>query len=77
MVYNTDKIRTTGKKKTQKSYYRHSGYPGGIRAEKLGDLLRRDSREALKKAVMGMLPKNRLRAKMMRNLTLVKNSESK
>lgn len=75
-VYNTDKIRTTGRKKTQKSYYRHSGFPGGIREEKLGDMLRRDSREAMKRAVMGMLPKNRLRAKMMKKLTLIKNAES-
>jgi len=70
VVYNTDKIRTTGKKLVQKLYRRHSGYIGvGFKEEKMKDLMARDSRLVLKHAVMGMLPKNRSRAKVIKNLS--------
>ncbi len=69
-VYNIDRIRVTGKKALQKSYYRHSGYPGGLREDRYKDLFRRDSRKVLQLAVSGMLPKNRLRPKMIKNLLL-------
>ena len=72
-VYNTDKIRVTGKKMEQKLYRRHSGYIGvGFKEEKMKDLMARDSRRVLKHAVMGMLPKNRTRAKIIKNLSLHK-----
>lgn len=71
-VHNTDRIRITGRKKTQKLYRRHTGYPGGLKEETAERLMRRDSRLVLRRAVNGMLPKNRLRASMMRNLILMK-----
>lgn len=72
LVYNTDKIKFSGKKTSQKLYRHHSGYHGGLKEEKLEDLVKRDSRLVLKYAVMGMLPKNRLRAKFIKNLILNK-----
>jgi len=74
-VYNTDKVRVTGKKVEQKLYRRHSGYLGGLREETLGDLLARDSRRAIEYAVAGMLPKNKSRSKLMRNLVLIKGEK--
>ena len=72
-VFNTDHMRYTGSKKAgQKVYYRHSGYPGGLKGETLENLMRRDSRLVLRYAVFGMLPKNKLRRMMIKNLTLHK-----
>lgn len=71
-VRNTDRLRSTGRKPEQKLYRRHSGYPGGLKEESLERLLARDSRLVMRHAVNGMLPKNRLRARMLKNLTLVK-----
>lgn len=75
VVTNTDRIRVTGKKLSQKLYRRHSGYHGGLKEVKLRDVLARDSRLALKYAVLGMLPKNKLRSKLIKNLTLVKGEQ--
>ncbi len=72
IVYNTDHIRVTGKKPLQKLYRHHSGYPGGLKEESLERMMARDSRVALRHAVAGMLPKNRLRARMLKNLALHK-----
>ena len=73
-VYNTDLLKSTGKKMEGdgKVYLRHTGFHGGQRAETLQDLMARDSRIALRRAVMGMLPKNRLRAQIIKNLILIK-----
>ncbi len=60
IVVNAEKIAVTGKKLTDKRYYRHSGYPGGIRSRTLGDMLERRPEEVIRKAVKGMLPRNRL-----------------
>ncbi len=73
-VFSTDHIRVTGKKPLQKLYRRHSGFPGGLREESLERMMARDSRAALRHAVLGMLPKNRLRPRMMKNLTLHKGA---
>lgn len=72
IVPNTDKIRITGKKRGQKLYRRHSGYPGRLKEESLERLMIRDSRIALRRAVLGMLPKNKLRQRMIKNLILHK-----
>lgn len=72
VVYNTDKIGVTGKKMAQKLYRRHSGYIGNLREEKLRDLMARNSGLSLRRAVMGMLPKNRSRKRVIKNLILVK-----
>jgi large subunit ribosomal protein L13 len=60
VVVNAEKIAVTGKKLDQKRYYRHSGYPGGLRTRTLREQLDRQPAEVLRKAVKGMLPRNRL-----------------
>jgi len=74
-VINTDKIKITGRKLKQKIYWRHSGYPGGIKGIKLEDLMSKDSRKVVRKAVWGMLPKNKLRSQMIKRLKLFKGQE--
>jgi large subunit ribosomal protein L13 len=60
IVVNAEKIAVTGNKLDQKRYYRHSGYPGGLRSRTLREQLDRRPTEVLRTAVKGMLPKNRL-----------------
>jgi large subunit ribosomal protein L13 len=60
VVVNAEKVRVTGNKLEQKIYYRHSGYPGVLRQRTLAEQLERRPEEVLRKAVKGMLPKNRL-----------------
>jgi large subunit ribosomal protein L13 len=60
VVVNAEKIGVTGKKLDQKRYYRHSGYPGGLRSRTLREQLERRPTEVLRVAVKGMLPKNKL-----------------
>ena len=78
-VYNTDFLKTTGKKMhgDGKVYLRHTGFHGGQRAETLEDLMMRDSRLALRRAVMGMLPKNKLRSRIIKELILLKKELKK
>jgi len=68
VVKNVDKIKLTGKKEEQKIYYRHSGYPGGSKKVPYEKVVARDSLEPLRKAVYGMLPKNKLRSRMIKRL---------
>ena len=60
VVINAEKIHVTGNKLADKRYYRHSGYPGGIRSRTLGEMLERRPEEVIRKAVKGMMPRNRL-----------------
>ena len=60
VVVNAEKIQVTGNKLDQKRYYRHSGYPGGLRSRTLREQLDRQPAEVIRKAVKGMLPRNRL-----------------
>jgi large subunit ribosomal protein L13 len=60
IVVNAEKIAVTGKKLDEKRYYRHSGYPGGLRSRTLKDMLERRPEEVIRLAVKGMLPRNRL-----------------
>jgi len=60
VVVNAEKIQVTGSKLDQKRYYRHSGYPGGLRSRTLREQLDRQPAEVIRKAVKGMLPRNRL-----------------
>ena len=71
-VSHTDHLRVSGKKAGQKVYRHHSGFHGGLKEEKLEKLMARDSRVALRHAVMGLLPKNRLRARIIKNMILTK-----
>lgn len=75
VVINTDKIKVTGQKMKQKIYYRHSGYPGGIKATKLAEAIEKDSRQVVRRAVYGMLPKNKLRDKIIKKLKLYKKEK--
>ena len=75
IVVNTDKIAMTGRKRDQKIYYHHSGYPGGLKETKYRDLLANKSEFALKKAVRGMLPKGPLGNKMFKKLKVYAGAE--
>lgn len=68
VVLNAEKITVTGKKMEQKLYWRHSGYPGGIRSRTLAEMLERQPEEVIRKAVKGMLPRNRLGRQQLRKL---------
>ncbi len=70
IVYNLSKIKITGKKFDKKVYYRHSGYLGGIKTLSFKELFTKDKTLPFKKAVYRMLPKNKLREKMIKNLKL-------
>ncbi|MEN9649553.1 MAG: hypothetical protein RL094_520 [Candidatus Parcubacteria bacterium] len=70
-IINASKLEISEKKKIDKFYRTHTGYPGGQKDEKLGDLLeRRGIGEAFKRAIYGMLPANKLRARMMTKITI-------
>jgi large subunit ribosomal protein L13 len=70
VVVNAEQIAVTGNKLDQKRYYRHSGYPGGLKTRTLREQLERRPEEVLRKAVRGMLPKNRLAAKQLTKLKI-------
>jgi large subunit ribosomal protein L13 len=70
VVVNAEKIAVTGSKLDQKMYYRHSGYPGGLKERTLREQLERRPTEVLRKAVKGMLPKNRLAAQQLTKLKI-------
>ncbi len=68
VVVNAEKIAVTGNKRAAKRYYRHSGYPGGLKSRTLGEMLERRPEEVIRKAVRGMLPRNRLARKQLTKL---------
>ncbi len=68
IIINAEKIHTTGRKLDQKKYYRHSGYPGGLKEVTLRDQLNKFPERVIEAAVRGMLPKNRLGRKMFKKL---------
>ena len=68
VVVNAEKIAVTGNKRAAKRYYRHSGYPGGLRSRTLEEMLQRRPEEVIRRAVRGMLPRNRLARKQLTKL---------
>jgi large subunit ribosomal protein L13 len=68
IVVNAEKISVTGNKREEKRYYRHSGYPGGLRSRTLNEMLDRRPEEVIRLAVKGMLPRNRLARAQLRKL---------
>ena len=70
VVVNAEKISVTGKKREDKMYYRHSGYPGGLKSRSLNDMLERRPEEVIRLAVKGMLPRNRLARKQITKLKI-------
>jgi large subunit ribosomal protein L13 len=75
IIVNAGKVALSGSKLTTKMAYRHSGYPGGLSATPIGELLDKDPRRAIEKAVWGMLPKNRLGRQMLKKLKVYAGPE--
>ena len=75
VVVNADKIKVTGNKMADKMYYRHTGYPGGIKERSLREMMERKPEEAIRIAVRGMLPKNRLGRQMLKKLKVYAGAE--
>ena len=75
IVVNAKDIAVSGEKREQKKYYRHSGYPGGIKSKLLGEVLEDSPSEVIKSAVKGMLPKSKLGRKMFSKLKVYDDSE--
>lgn len=74
-VYNAKEIKVTGKKRVQKKYIRHSGYPGGLTVETFDKLMERRPAEIIKHAVKGMLPKNKLASARMTRLKIYQGED--
>jgi large subunit ribosomal protein L13 len=75
IVINADKIHVTGDKMESKYYYRHSGYPGALKKTPLKDLMKKKPTEALKKAISGMIPRNKLKKQIMSKLKIYAGEE--
>lgn len=69
-VENAAKVKFTGKKLAQKDYYHHTMYPGGLKRTPMKKVFDKDPAEVIRRAVYGMLPKNKLRVEMMKRLTI-------
>ena len=70
VVVNAEKIKVTGNKNTQKRYYRHTGYPGGLKSSTFSEMIEKDPENIILKAVKGMLPKNKLSNSMISKLKI-------
>jgi large subunit ribosomal protein L13 len=75
VVVNAEKIQVTGNKRTEKRYYRHSGFPGGLKSRSLDEMLERRPEEVIRIAVKGMLPRNRLARKQLTKLKVYAGPE--
>jgi large subunit ribosomal protein L13 len=75
IVVNAEKIALTGNKLADKIYYSHSGYPGGIKSIAAGKLLEKKAEDLIKKAVKGMLPRNKLASQMLKKLKVYTGSD--
>jgi len=75
VVINAKSVKVTGKKETDKNYYRHSGFPGGFKSETLQELRERRPTEIVTRAVSGMLPQNRLKKQMLKRLYVFEGQE--
>ena len=75
VVINANKINVTGDKLNQKKYFKHSGYPGGIKSKSLDKVIKNSPEDAIRMAVKGMLPKNKLGKKMLTKLKIYKDND--
>ena len=75
VVINAGKINVTGNKLNQKKYFKHSGYPGGIKSKSLDEVIENSPEDAIRMAVKGMLPKNKLGKKMLTKLKIYKDND--
>jgi large subunit ribosomal protein L13 len=69
-VFNAKDMKFSGKKETQKIFYKHSGYMGGLHKRSLGEKFKKNPSDVLRQAVFGMLPKNRTRSKIIKRLKI-------
>jgi large subunit ribosomal protein L13 len=76
IVINAERIKLTGNKIDQKIYYHHSGHPGGLKEVPIRSLMQRRPEEVVREAVLGMLPKNKLRARRAKKLRVYAGSEA-
>ena len=74
IIVNADKIRVTGNKSETKRYFRHSGYPGGVKYSSFSELMKNDSDKVVFNAVKGMLPKNKLGREISRHIRIYKDT---
>ena len=74
IIVNADKIRVTGNKAETKKYFRHSGYPGGVKYASFSDLMKNDSDKVVMNAVKGMLPKNKLGREISKHIRIYKDT---
>jgi len=77
VIINADRVEVTGKKESKKKYTNFSGYPGGLRTRTYAEVKKQGVEEIVRHAVAGMLPKNRLRAEMLRRLYIFEGQEHK
>ena len=75
VIINSDDVQTTGRKMEKKMYHHYSGYPGGVKSLRLEEKIEKDSRKVFEQAVFGMLPKNKLRDKMIKRLLIYKDDK--
>ncbi len=75
VIINAEKVNFTGRKLKAKKYYWHTNYPGGLKSITLEKLMEKDPAQAIEKAVKGMLPRNRLSRKILKNLKVYAGSE--
>ena len=75
VVINAEKVKVTGNKEEDKMYYRHSGFPGGLKETSLKEVRMKDASMIIEKAVKGMLPKNKLQEERMKRLRVYNGSE--
>ena len=75
IVINADKVKMTGKRELQKTYFRHSGYPGGGKTSSYAEMMEKRPEFVIEKAVKGMLPKNRLGRKLVTKLKVYAGAE--
>lgn len=75
VVINAKNLVVTGDKMLQKKYYRHSGYPGGIKELRLEEVIEKDASRVIREAVKGMLPKNKLAAERLKRLRVFEGAE--
>lgn len=75
IIINAEKVRLTGKKALNKTYYRHSGYPGGLKETKFSDMIKDKPERVIQHAVKGMLPHNKLGRAIIKHLKVYRGPE--
>jgi len=75
VLINTKEIKVTGNKSTQKKYFSHTGFPGGLKTRSFSSMLQKNPNSIIKNAVKGMLPKNRLNKKIIKKLKIYANQD--